>query len=240
MDRYSRECTVSVAMATYNGQNFLAEQIVSILQQLAEMDELVISDDGSTDGTQDIIKAFSQQDKRIIYVKNMGSHGIIGNFNNAILYCKGDVIFLSDQDDIWMPHKLSRCLSALIEEESDLVIHDGLIVDESLKTVYPSLFKWSGISKNPYKNFIKGTYWGCCMAFRASQKDWFYPFPENVCHDLFLGIMVGLKGKISLCNEPLIKHRFHESNATRKLTIGQIITDRMMLLRAIIEKQYKL
>lgn len=88
---------ISVCMATYNGTKYIQEQINSILSQFGENDELVISDDGSKDDTCSIISSY--QDSLIKLLFNKGKHGFIGNFENALSQCKGDYIFLSDQDD---------------------------------------------------------------------------------------------------------------------------------------------
>lgn len=98
---------ISVAMASFNGEKYIKKQILSILDNLNEDDELVISDDGSTDCTLQIIKEF--QDSRIKLIK--GNHeGINKNFENAIVHCMGDYIFLSDQDDEWYPSKVSTVM----------------------------------------------------------------------------------------------------------------------------------
>ena len=117
---------ISVCMATYNGERYLREQVDSILRELGEGDELVISDDGSTDSTLDIIKSFG--DVRIKIFHNEGHHGVNGNFENAISKSTGDYIFLSDQDDVWIEGKVKECLEAL--GDSDLVLHDAMIVEQ--------------------------------------------------------------------------------------------------------------
>ena len=94
---------ISVCIATYNGEKYLREQLDSILPQLAESDEVIVSDDGSTDGTIDLITSLN--DPRIKIVSNSGRKGYVGNFENALKHTTGDYIFLSDQDDIWYPNK---------------------------------------------------------------------------------------------------------------------------------------
>lgn len=94
---------ISVCMATYNGEEYIKEQLESILCQLGEMDEIIISDDGSTDNTLNIIESYN--DSRIKIHINTGKHGFVYNFENALQKAKGEYIFLSDQDDIWLPEK---------------------------------------------------------------------------------------------------------------------------------------
>ena len=96
----------SVCMATYNGQKYLREQIESILCQLSANDELVISDDHSTDSTVDIIRSYG--DSRIKMYANELTKGVTHNFENALNKSKGDIIFLADQDDVWLPNKISK------------------------------------------------------------------------------------------------------------------------------------
>ena len=112
-------------LATFNGEKYLQQQIESILIQLGDNDELIISDDGSSDQTLNIIESFS--DKRIHIFHNKMNHGFIGNFENALRIATGDYIFLSDQDDVWSSDKLRISLQAL--EKADLIVHDAEMID---------------------------------------------------------------------------------------------------------------
>lgn len=121
---------VSVALASYNGKQFIEEQLDSILAQLTCDDELVVSDDGSSDGAWELILRRSGADSRIRPVRN--SHlGVVGNFNSALSRCVGDVVFISDQDDVWLPGKRQAMVEALEESGADLVIHRWNRVDRS-------------------------------------------------------------------------------------------------------------
>jgi glycosyltransferase involved in cell wall biosynthesis len=198
-------------MATYNGGKYLTEQISSILQQIGDYDELVISDDGSTDDTIDIAKSF--EDSRIkIYVGNYKN--VIKNFENALTNASGDIIFLADQDDIWMPGKVSRTLGCL--ETYDLVVSDSYIVDEDLQLLYGSFFDLLKSGKGIYKNIIKSTYFGSCMSFRKSVLDAALPFPDTkeIGHDLWLGLVAEMIGRVFFLKEPLIKYRRHDAAFT--------------------------
>ena len=117
---------ISVCLATFNGEKYLQQQIESILIQLGDNDELIISDDGSSDQTLNIIESFS--DKRIHIFHNKMNHGFIGNFENALRIATGDYIFLSDQDDVWSSDKLRISLQAL--EKADLIVHDAEMIDD--------------------------------------------------------------------------------------------------------------
>ena len=102
--------SVSVAMAAYNGAPFIGNQIESILSQLKEGDELIISLDPSSDNTEEIIRAFAKRDRRIKWLRGEGK-GLVNNFGNAIRHCSNDIIFLSDQDDLWKKGKVDIVLS---------------------------------------------------------------------------------------------------------------------------------
>ena len=115
---------ISVCIATYNGEKYILEQILSILPQLKENDEIIVSDDSSTDTTLEIIKNIN--DKRIQIFKNTGNHGVNSNFDNALKRAHGEYIFLSDQDDVWLPGKVDRCLAEL--RTADLIMHDATIL----------------------------------------------------------------------------------------------------------------
>ena len=133
---------ISVCLATFNGEKYLQQQIESILIQLGDNDELIISDDGSSDQTLNIIESFS--DKRIHIFHNKMNHGFIGNFENALRIATGDYIFLSDQDDVWSSDKLRISLQAL--EKADLIVHDAEMID--------------GMGNSLGKNYITGhDYW---------------------------------------------------------------------------------
>ena len=124
---------ISVCMASHNGGKYIKQQIDSILSQLSLEDELIISDDGSSDSTIEIIKRCN--DSRIkLYVMEHNSKGmkphyyVTKNFENALKYVNGDYIFLSDQDDVWCPNKVEVCLEYL--QDYDIVLHNLQCVDE--------------------------------------------------------------------------------------------------------------
>ena len=129
-----RDRRVSVAMATYMGQRFLSDQLNSIASQTRLPDELVVSDDQSTDGTLEIASEFAERAPfPVRIVRNESSlRGVIGNFFNAFAHCDGDVIAYCDQDDVWAPEKLNICLAKFADPNVSLVIHRSRITDELL------------------------------------------------------------------------------------------------------------
>ena len=229
----------SVAMAVYNGEQFINEQIDSILQMLGEHDELIISYDESTDNTWDIIKAYADSDKRIKVVNDNG-RSVESNFNNAVRHCRGSYIFLADQDDVWINNKIDR-FTRDFEENSDvvIVIGDGYITDADLNKTDSLFFKYH-IKTGSLQNLIKGTYLGCQMAFRTSIRDKVWPVPvqPSLPHDLWLGVVGGLYGSIYLDRSKTILHRVHEKNYsnTSKMNFIGVVKNRAFFLRSIIKQ----
>ncbi len=229
-------------MAAYNGARYIKEQIDSILPSLGENDEIVVSMDPSSDETESIVSEYAGKDSRIRKVVNEGKHGVVSNFCNAIANCRGRYIFLCDQDDIWAEDKILKVIDRFEKEGAWLVIHDGAIGDAEGKDTGMTLFELTHISTDPWRNFYKGTYWGCCMAFSAKLVPAILPINPKLRHDLFIGILTGfLKKKIVLINEKLIIHRIHGDNLTEagRRSMPLVIADRIRLLFTLITRIIK-
>lgn len=199
---------VSVCIATYNGEKYIKEQLDSILCQLSDNDEVVISDDGSTDETLNIIKCYN--DSRIkIYQANF--RNFKKNFENALTKAVGDIIFLSDQDDIWLPQKVNKTCALL--ETYDLVATNSIVIDQDKKVIHDSFFSYFHSGKGIVKNLMRGTYFGSCMAFKASLLKHVLPFPEEklIIHDLWIGLVGEIVGNVFFYDEPCILYRRHEN-----------------------------
>lgn len=146
---------ISVCIATYNGERFIREQISSIINQLGNEDEIIISDNGSTDSTIDIIKEID--DKRIKLIKGPKKKSPTSNFENALMHAKGEYIFLSDQDDVWKDNKISICMQYL--KHYDCVISDAEMVDENLNIIEKSYYKVHNTKQSRiYNTLIKNGY----------------------------------------------------------------------------------
>ena len=202
---------ISVCIATYNGEKYIKEQISSILSQLGDDDEVVISDDGSSDRTLEIIDSF--HDHRILVYHNKKQHGFVGNFENALNHSKGEYIYLSDQDDVWCPNKVSVVQKAL--SNFDIVIHDAELINGdgcSLGiTYYTTLHHHTSF----LMNFWKTRWLGCCMAFKREVMDYCLPFPDNiVAHDYWIGMLGMTKFKYIFRDDILIKYRRHGGNVS--------------------------
>ena len=201
-------CSVSVVMATYNGEKFIAQQLASIIQQLCDDSEIIISDDGSTDKTIDIIKSFN--DKRIKLVANT-EKGLILNFQNALKKAAGNIIFLSDQDDVWLPGKVETCKNFL--KQYHLVVTDAKVVNEDLSALNMSLFQVYHSRKGIIKNLMQNSFIGCCMAFRKEILPIALPFPAKIpMHDIWLGFIAEMFFSVHFIKDELILHRRHSAN----------------------------
>ena len=206
-------------MAVYNGEKYLRQQIESILCQLSDRDELVMSLDESKDKSLDIISDFTKSDNRVKLVRNPYESGVVHNFQNAVEHCSGDIIFYSDQDDVWMPNKIKRVLKEFEDPRVTVVFHDASLTDSNLKVIESSTFKLrGGARETSFGNLFRLSYIGCCMAFRADYKDVVLPIPTIYSsHDWWTGCLLGTgRTRMKAIHEPLIYHRDHENNATPK------------------------
>ncbi len=203
---------ISVCMATYNGERFIREQVDSILSQLSSYDELVVSDDGSTDQTLSILEKYG--DKRIKIYHNTKWHGVNGNFENALRHASGDYIFLSDQDDVWLPGKVEACVSAL--QNADCIVHDCYITDQQLNVKSKSLFEELKAHSGMLHNLIKNGFTGCCMAFNRNVCYDILPIPNSkkFFYDQWIGLKSILKFKVKFIDSKLIYFRRHNNNTS--------------------------
>ncbi len=202
----------SVCVATYNGERYIEAQLRSILAQIEEDDEVVVSDDGSTDSTLEIIGSIG--DKRI-RVCHCEAHYFRDNFANALRHAKGELIFLSDQDDVWLPGKYERCVTEL--ETADLVCTNAKETDEELKVYNDNFFSVYHSGKGILKNSLNNTYYGACMAFRRRLLDDALPFPptHEIGHDVWLGLVAEMTGEVRFIDTPYLLYRRHAGTVTQ-------------------------
>lgn len=206
---------ISVCLASYNGEKYIKEQIESILIQLQPNDELIISDDCSVDDTIRVIESIV--DHRIKLLINSKKHSFKNptrNFQNCLENATGDYIYLSDQDDIWIEKKIEKM--QILLKDYDLVVSNSILVDEDLNVLETSFFNFFGSGKGILKNVIRGCYFGSCMGFRKSLLDYCLPFPntKEIGHDLWIGLVGEMTGKVLFYDEPLLLYRRHTSAFT--------------------------
>lgn len=204
----------SVCMATYNGESHIRRQVKSILTQLSENDELIVSDDGSTDKTISELELFN--DDRIRIFKNTNTKGPVGNFENALSKARGEYIFLADQDDEWLQQKVQTHLEAHLDY--DLVISDAVVINEVGEVMYESFFKERGSKPGLVNNIVKNSYIGCCMSFNRKILNYSLPFPAYIhMHDWWIGLVAEQKGTTFFCGQQLMNYVRHENNASPTL-----------------------
>lgn len=232
---------VSIAMAVYNGEKYLNEQIDSIITQLLPQDEIVISYDNSTDNSFNIIKSYASRDHRIKYFKNNLKPGVVKNFENAVINCTGEIIFYSDQDDVWMPDKIKKVLKKFEDPNVTVVIHDSSLTDRELNITHPSTFKLRNGNTSLFKNLIRLSYIGCCLAFRSDMKKVVLPIPTIYrSHDWWTGSICSCFGKMEKIDEALILHRLHENNVTpiKSPSLGYKLSVRWIIFINLIIRRF--
>lgn len=203
---------ISVCIATYNGGQYIAEQIASILPQLGDGDEIVVSDDASTDNTLETVRSFG--DYRIRIVEGPQQHSPTLNFENAVRHAKGEYIFLADQDDVWMPSKVDVCMAAL--DDCDCVVSDAVMTDSMLRTTSQSLYATMHTRPGRLYNLLwHNGYTGCCMAFRRRILCHALPFPKDTpMHDIWLGNVAAWLYKVRFIDDRLVLFRRHDNAAS--------------------------
>ncbi len=230
--------TVSVAMASFNGIAHIQKQVDSILVQLREEDELVVSDDGSTDGTREWLDALSLRDTRV-RVLDGPRQGVVKNFETAIAACNGEWIFLADQDDEWMPDKREAVLLHAEKTGAVLVMHDACVTDGDGKALHDSFFALRGSRTGLLRNLYKNSYIGCCIAFSRQLLPYILPFESGIpMHDQWIGLQAERHGGVALLNRPLLNYRRHGDNATAMThgSVWSMLRSRLRMIAALLRK----
>lgn len=212
---------ISVALCTYNGAKYIEEQIKSILNQTYVVNEIVIGDDKSTDNTLDIIKNLlinSNIDLNII--ENENNLGFKKNFYNTISRCKGDIIFFSDQDDVWDNNKVKKTIEIFQQNPNALLVFsNAYVTDENLNVksyLFDSLHYKKEFMENPmnkFKYLLADNYvTGATTAIRKELIKMCHPIPLEIAHDYWFAIVASLYDGLYSIEEPLISYRQHNSN----------------------------
>lgn len=221
---------VSVAICTHNGERFIVEQLESMFAQSVLPDEIVLSDDASTDGTLEIardalsrLSEASSKPPAIVVLANTSPLGVTANFSKAIDQCSGDVILLSDQDDRWANDRLERTRAAFAARPELLLLHgDARLIDESDRDLGTTLFEALEIGPEDLRQIHDGEAFtlllrrnlvtGATTAIRASLATTAMPFPAAWVHDEWLAIVASAVGVVDVIEIPLIDYRQHGSN----------------------------
>jgi glycosyltransferase involved in cell wall biosynthesis len=210
-------------MATYNGAVFIRQQIDSILAQDLPPEEIVVCDDGSTDGTDALLSTLHAEGK-VRFYPNAAQLGVTGNFKRAVSLCRpGNFIALSDQDDYWQPGKLRTnfdMLQGLSNEAGPaLVFSDLEMTDESLQTIRPSF--WEMLQIDPARETLQSLLFGnivtgCTTMLNPPMAEVLCEMPAQagVMHDNWLALAAFSFGRYAFSPEPLVRYRQHGANVT--------------------------
>jgi len=214
---------ISVCMTSFNGGKFIRKQILSILDQLGSGDELIISDDGSTDNTIKIITDINDKRIKLLYhvakkkklSKLLGVYRLVAdNCAYALSYAKGDIIFLADQDDLWDGQRISDMLNAL--SGYDLVMCNYKLIDDNDNCIVsdPAYIK-APITTSFVHNIIKSRFMLCCMVFRSSLLKYILPIPNSLLSmDQWIGGLATLTGKVAFVPDVYHLYRRHGNNVS--------------------------
>ncbi|WP_334147002.1 glycosyltransferase [Microbacterium sp.] len=233
--------TVSVCIAAYNGERFIAQQIRSILDGLHPSDEVVVVDDRSTDRTVDIVAAVD--DPRIRLIRQGENRGYVRTFEAAIAAAACDIVFLSDQDDEWTPGRRTLLVDAL--RESAIVAGDVVLMPDDSPLSSPltgrtwrlAPLRGGGSLRNEIRLLMgDAPYYGCAMAFRRDATALVLPFPDFLVesHDLWIATVGNSARVLGHVQAPVLRRRLHDTNASspRPRGVRQALRSRWMLLRA--------
>lgn len=220
----------SVAMATYNGEQYLRTQLESILSQLDSDDEVVIVDDASTDSTVNLVEGFN--DPRILLLRNSVNLGVLKSFERAIKTTSGEILFLSDQDDVWHADKVRVVTAAFADPSVTLVLSDAVIINADGKLIASSFFGATGrFEPGVLKTLIRNRYLGCTMALRRCLVQRVLPFPARTpMHDMWIGIVNQVHGKMTFLDQSLMSYRRHDANVSQNGSLRQRLVWRINLL----------
>lgn len=229
---------ISVVMATYQGERYVVQQLQSIRTQLAEGDEIVVSDDASTDGTTQAIE--SLQDARIRLRRNAQRVGYVHNFERAIEWARGDWIFFSDQDDLWLPQKVAAMSAALPHKAC--VASDAIVADEQLHSESPSYFALrSARGFSAPAIFFRPRIIGASMAVQRGYLSRCLPFPAQVPHDHWISLNAALDRELMVLDRALIVYRRHanvaSATAKGRRALHVVFQERLALARALLQRR---
>ena len=213
--------SVSIAMCTFNAAAYLAEQLESIAAQSRPADELVVCDDGSTDATRAIVQQFAASHPlRVRLEANDRNLGPAANFTKAVGLCRGDLIVLADQDDVWMPHKIERLQAALADHPgAGFAFSDATVVDRDRRPLGYGLWEAIRFSRRDQRRMNAGqaadvllrrnVVTGATMAFRSSLREMLLPVAAGWVHDGWFALLIAAAADCVAIPEPLVEYRQH-------------------------------
>jgi len=205
---------VSIALCTYNGERFLTRQLDTLVNQTYKNLEIIAVDDCSSDGTVNILNDYAKKYPNFFVYQNETNKGFLRNFETAALYCKGEFIAFSDQDDLWDLKKIELMVNAM--GDNQLVYHDSELVNdsgESLGKKMSDVFNFYR-GDNPEVFLFNNCISGHAMLLRQDLLQYAFPLKENYYHDWWLAYVATNIGKIDFIPQALVKYRQHEESNT--------------------------
>lgn len=208
---------VSVCIATYNGEQYIEEQLASISVQLAPGDEVVVVDDCSSDGTLGMVEAFLRQHPGTILLRNVENRGHVAAFEAAMRAASHDIVVLSDQDDIWAPGRLDALANAcsdgcLVVSRFETLRADGTVASGPALRYGGRVPRWRGLL-----DLLLGRapYFGCTMAVHRSLLALVIPVPTRIeAHDLWFSYIALWRGELFELDRVTVMRRLHDHNLT--------------------------
>lgn len=233
-----KPCRVSAYMSVYNGEKYLHTQIDSIISQLTDEDELVISCNPSTDRSWEILKEYESKysNIRVLFCEKMG---VEANAGNALCHCRGKYLLSTDQDDCWLPGKVEAVVKVFETTNAPVVLHNMEYADGDLNPTGKFMFEERHSKPGLIRNFIKNSYHGGCMAFNAGYVDVFLPVPDGVGFgDMWNGLVGELCGKPVFLDDVYMLFRCHNNNLSSRKTRSLIVVipERFRLTRELIRR----
>jgi glycosyltransferase involved in cell wall biosynthesis len=241
--KLTNNLAVSVVMATYNGEAYLAEQLESVLAELHPEDELIVIDDCSQDGTIEILDSFDSSVMHI--VRNTTNVGVFATFERGLLLSSKEVIFLCDQDDIWLPGKRAAFVAAFqCNPRTLVVVSDVQLIDARGRVTDPSFMATrGGFRGGILSTLMRNRYLGCAMALRRELLFAGVPIPRSVpMHDMWLGALGTILGRVHYIPVPLVQYRRHGGNVSPSRRQGwlRMLRWRSALLLALVGRLVRL
>lgn len=206
---------ISVALCTYEGERFLREQLDSVLAQDYPFLEVVAVDDASRDGTHALLQSYAARDPRLRVHRHPENLGLNRNFEAAFRLCRGDLVAPCDQDDVWMPSKLSALQATL--GEAPAVYCDSEIIDERGRPRRRRLsarFRMAPVD-DPASFLLENCISGHALLFRRELLREALPIPEGVLYDWWLSFAACCAGRIAFCDRVLVRYRHHPGAVTQ-------------------------
>jgi glycosyltransferase involved in cell wall biosynthesis len=209
---------LSIALCTFDGAAFLPEQLSSILSQTRPPDEVVVSDDGSSDETMSILEAFRADAPFPVRLeRNARRLGFVANFEQTIARCRGDVVFLCDQDDVWHRRKLATVERALARDPGvGGAFTDADLIDEGSRALGYGLWESLGFTAERRRRFVSGDVFqpdvvtGATLAFRTRFHELVFPVPPGMVHDAWIALLVAMVSELRPIPDPLVRYRVHQ------------------------------